>query len=1280
MNSLRGLVIGLIVVIGMGSPLWAAAPIALSATEDALQLVRSDESGFGITLSYTQILSRDVQTTAGTFAEISVPEWGSSQRIGEPKLPLMRRIFSAPLGASVTAEAIRFTEEEILLPMRGIAYPLFPAQPSLSKSQSPEEVPFAYDAAAYLTEGYGTRPLVSVEELGVMRGVRLFALTVEAVQYDPANQTLRTFNHLEISVNFHGGDVAASEYLRRRTASPFFETAYSQYVLNYSRPSSLDEDLVQYPVKYVIVSASMFSTQLAPFIEWKTKQGYEVIVGYVGSGEVGSTTTTIKNYLQGLYNAGTPESPAPSFVLFVGDTGQVPIYSGTSGSHYTDLHYVRLDGLSNYLPEIYYGRFSARTTAELQPQIDKTLEYERYEMPDPSYLGRVVMIAGMDGSFGQVWANGQINYGTTYYFNGDHGITSNTYLYPNSGSAAAQIVANASEGRGYINYTAHGSTTSWADPSFTITNINSLANAHKYGTVVGNCCLTNSIQVATCFGEAWLRAADKGAIGYIGGSNNTYWDEDYWWGVGYRASIVANPTYSATARGAYDGMFHDHGETFPNWYTTQYGFIMAGNLAVVQSGSSRINYYWEIYSLMGDPSLQTYLGVPTANAASYPGQILVGQTQITVTSEAYSYVGLSYNGELIAAGLVDASSSITLNFDAFTLPGDADIVITRQSRIPVIGTIQIVPNAGPYLVTSVAEISDAAGGDGDGLADFGETLDISLTESNIGSEDATGVAVEIVSADAHLSITDGAEDYGTIPASGQVTVPNGFEAAVSPDVPDGQMMRVDVTVTDTDLNEWTSFFSIEAHAPALGVSATLVNDAGGNGNGVMDAGESVGLTLTLLNSGSAEASALVGTLSTDYAFATITEATGTLALLNPTQAGNLTGFAVTISPSAPAMDRAFFYLSVAMAGGRTEQMIIEMSIGGFSDAVENGAGNWTHAANQAGWSDQWHISTEQFSSPTHAWKCGDAGTGNYANHMDAALVMPAIILPGHAELSFRHKIDAEVSSYYPDSAYDGGIVEISAGGGAWTRLTPSVGGYNKWIRYMAGGSTPYNGPLTSGTQCWSGSIGWTDVVCDLAAYSGDVQIRFRFGSDNGGALEGWYVDDIQVRLVVADSPPRNLSAQIVGSEAALNWESPSSGAMASALLGYNVYRDGEQIASQVGAVTYADDLSFLPYDTYTYTVTAVFAAGESAASNPAAVNWMGASLDPVTGLTIYPDGADVILRWTEVPEADEYHVYSSAIAGVFEGTPIVVTAPTCTLIGEANSYEMRFYMVTAVRN
>ncbi|MCX6601599.1 MAG: C25 family cysteine peptidase [bacterium] len=1286
---MRKLWIGLALTALVMDASWAAADAAAvwvsmsggprpATVENPASLTRSADDGLSFTCAYAGFESFDVATRQGTFSRIAIPGFTHTLRLGEPALPLNRQIVAVPLGAEVTAEAVSFDRREISLADAGVRFPVMPAQPSLSKSERPQDVPFAYNAQAYSRSGFDERPLVSVQELGILRGLRLFAVDVEPVRYDPSRQLVAVCNHIQVEVRFTGGDAAATRHLRERTWSPYFESLYSQFVLNYRRASTLDDDLVRYPIKYVIVANPMFTAQLQPFIAWKKQKGFNVIVAYKGDAGVGSTATTIKNYLQTLYNAGTPQDPAPSFVLFVGDTAQIPTWSGGTDTHFTDLNYVRLAG-GDYLPEIYFGRFSANSTSELQPQIDKTLEYERYQMPDPSYLSRVVMIAGADATYAPTYGNGQINYGTDYYFNVAHGITSNTYLYPASGSSDAQVIANASDGRGYMNYTAHGSETSWADPTFTVTDVANLTNAHKYGTVVGNCCLTNSFQVTTCFGEAWLRAANKGAIGYIGGSNSTYWDEDYWWGVGSK-SVQVNPPYDATHRGAYDGMFHDHGETFPTWYTTQYGFIMAGNLAVTQAASSLTNYYWEIYQLMGDPSVSTYLGVPTANTVNYPDPLFLGQTSLTVTADAYSYVGFSMGGQLLAAGLVGESGSLTLNFGALTSPGTAYLVITRQARIPVIDSIQVIASSGPYLVTSAVQISDVAGGDGDGLCDFGEALTFTLTEQNIGTENANGVTVEIAAADPYLTITDASELYGLIPAGGQVTKTDGFAAALSPDVPDGRVIPVSVTATDDEDNEFADTLDITAHAPAIQVSSTAVNDASGNNNGVMDAGETVSLTLTLQNGGSAGASALAGTLSTDCEHITVTQPTGTLAALNAGGSGSLSAFGLTVSPTAPAMERTFFYLELTMSGGRTDHFIIEMSIGGFSDAVENGAGAWTHQSNGTGWLDEWHISTRNLHSPTHAWWCGDEGTGTYTIHTDAVLITPSISLSGHTELRFWHKMDAETSGTYADSAYDGGILYISLNGGAWTTLTPTTNGYNKWVRAKASSTRPYNGPLPPLAPCFSGSLSWREVVCDLASYSGPVRFRFRFGSDSATVRGGWYVDDVRVALVIGNNPPRNLEAQLAGSDAQISWQSPSSGVFLSVLGGYNLYRNGAKIDSLLHSLSYADDLDGLPFGWYRYAVSAQYGSSESGLSNTDSVNWNGLAPDAVTDLVIMVSGQDVILYWSSVPRATSYRVYASDTVQDFSAPPVTeVSDSTCTLVGETASRARRFYLVTAVR-
>jgi len=213
----------------------------------------------------------------------------------------------------------------------------------------------------------------------------------------------------------------------------------------------------------------------------------------------------------------------------------------------------------------------------------------------------------------------------------------------------------------------------------------------------------------------------------------------------------------------------------------------------------------------------------------------------------------------------------------------------------------------------------------------------------------------------------------------------------------------------------------------------------------------------------------------------------------------------------------------------------------FSDDMESGVGDWTHGELEAGWVDQWHLSTEMNHSPGHAWKFGDTGTGTYASHAYGGLVSPAILIGSEGTLTFWHWIQAEVSGYYPDSAYDAGVVDVSVEGGEWEQLLLLSPSYNKSTRCTAGGGSPYSGPFDCATRCYSGDIGWTEVSASLDAYAGQsVQFRFRFGSDAGGAMEGWYMDDFAV-IGMPGGPPldpvEDLCICTDGTNLVLTWSS-----------------------------------------------------------------------------------------------------------------------------------------------
>ncbi len=680
----------------------AVTTVPLQADRTALDLVetRSDELHYSVNIAELRAL--DVETKAGSFTRLIIPGFHSSMQDGAPELPMMNRLIEMPRDARARVEIISSKSRVISLADYGITRRLMPHQPSLSKSADLANVPFAYDRAAYETDKV-SQELVRVVDLGNLRSRGVARVEISPIEYMPRTNEITIHEDIEFRIVFEGGDKAAEAYEIARVYSPFFEPVFNQ--IDGDRANHIDfPDLVKNEVTMVIVTPPEFQYNLTNFVNWKIERGFNTILAVMGTPEVGSTSSSIQSYLHGLYNSATPENPAPSFVLFVGDVAQCPTFSEAGDA--TDRPYCDVDG--DMFPDMYYGRFSATNASQLQAQLDKTMMYDQFTMPDPSYLGNVTMIAGVDGSYAPTHGNGQINYGTEHYFNAAHGIYSNTYLYPASDAAGAPaaIVQTCNDGVGYINYTAHGSQTSWSDPSFTQSDINGLTNYGKYFLAVGNCCLTSTYDYGECFGETWLRAADKGAVGYIGGSNSTYWDEDYWWGVGYHASSEINGTaypVASTGIGVYDGLFHENGEAAEQWYVTNDAVIFCGNLTVTESGSSRELYYWNIYNLLGDPSLSTFMGVPTTNPVS-TDPVFANSTELVISGVPGSYVGLTQGGVIYANGTIPAGGSIALPIDGVLTPGSAKLVVMAQNREPF---IQDIPVVVPATITFTPNTIDA---------------------------------------------------------------------------------------------------------------------------------------------------------------------------------------------------------------------------------------------------------------------------------------------------------------------------------------------------------------------------------------------------------------------------------------------------------------------------------------------------------------------------------------------------------------------------------------------
>lgn len=299
----------------------------------------------------------------------------------------------------------------------------------------------------------------------------------------------------------------------------------------------------------------------------------------------------------------------------------------------------------------------------------------------------------------------------------------------------------------------------------------------------------------------------------------------------------------------------------------------------------------------------------------------------------------------------------------------------------------------------------------------------------------------------------------------------------------------------------------------LYVGDVAVTITSGDGDAVLEPGESAQLQLTLDNLGQLNVAAVSALLLSDGADVLVTSGTSSYPdFAFATSHDNDQPFTIQVSESAPDAFDPTFTLQMNTDAGLVD-LHFSLSVGQrtpyWSMDGENGLGDWTHAPAATGWNDVWHLSAESSHSTSHAFKAGSATTGTYGNHDDCRLVSPPLELRDWSRLSFWHRMDGEISTAFPDSAYDGGVLEISTDDGAtWSQLTP-LSGYNKWFRAQAGSGNPASHNFPGQTPCYSGSFTWEEAVVDLAEWNGQtVRLGFHFGSDNGGSLEGWYVDDL----------------------------------------------------------------------------------------------------------------------------------------------------------------------------
>ena len=126
--------------------------------------------------------------------------------------------------------------------------------------------------------------------------------------------------------------------------------------------------------------------EMAPFVTWKDSIGCNVdLVNYSAIG----SSSALKTYVANYYNTN-----GLTYLLLVGDHAQVPTSGTWAGD--SDNNYGYIVGSDHYL-DIFVGRFSAETGAQVTTQVDRTIYYERDLSSCANWFRQAVDMASKEG-------------------------------------------------------------------------------------------------------------------------------------------------------------------------------------------------------------------------------------------------------------------------------------------------------------------------------------------------------------------------------------------------------------------------------------------------------------------------------------------------------------------------------------------------------------------------------------------------------------------------------------------------------------------------------------------------------------------------------------------------------------------------------------------------------------------------------------------------------------------------------------------------------------------
>ncbi|MDO9578712.1 MAG: T9SS type A sorting domain-containing protein, partial [Candidatus Cloacimonadales bacterium] len=594
----------------------------------------------------------------------------------------------------------------------------------------------------------------------------------------------------------------------------------------------------------------------------------------------------------------------------------------------------------------------------------------------------------------------------------------------------------------------------------------------------------------------------------------------------------------------------------------------------------------------------------------------------------------------------------------------------------------------PYLVLGGVTLNDA---NGNGQADYAETVDFNIMLNNLGESPATGVSVIISTTDPNVTLTQNTSAYSDVPGSGSSTNITPFSLDVSEDCPNGHMVSFEMDISSNE-DSWIVYYAIELNAPMIEFHSVFINDGDNN---ILDPGETVDIYVSYINNGGSDAYNAVSEISTSDTYITINSSTHNIGNFN---AGSIITALYNISVAANTPLGHVSNVSAEINADLNYSEIVDfiLRIGFINEGFESG--NFESFDWEMSGSADWLISTDAIEG-IYSAQSGDIG-----DSQTTSLYLTMNVLAA-GNISFYRKVSSENNYDYLKFYINNQLQGQWCGSVSWGQVTyPVPAGSNvefKWTYYK-------DGSVSTGSDCtWIDDILFPPggAVSDMGFIAGTVSLFGGTGNiedvtiaaenfithpdENGhyvlplqagmydvsAELVG-YIPDLEENVNVtigqtttvnfnlsALQAPENLSATVSSNDVYLEWEMPSddNGNSSKLLIGTKTpsrtnsekAEQTDELRNLTGFIVYCnnvliaeinDPAIFSYWDealnagNYNYFVIAVYDESNSGPSNTATAEIV---LSAPTNLTAEWQQPDVYLSWDAPTERNLafYRIY-----------------------------------------